>query len=159
MIYPSDHVDIMMSSIFFSSNSCVCFQVPENCVFFVNIHEPIIWRLHEMVQHLKIDRICTSQPSAVSIDPILKIGYAICRILIVFPFFFFPVVNTESSFRLLNISEVRFRVSMAMSPTQRPRGVLGFWSSLMTALGNMEHMPVGQRFNFLSVSSSFMHYS
>uniref|UniRef100_A0ACD5YZI2 Uncharacterized protein n=1 Tax=Avena sativa TaxID=4498 RepID=A0ACD5YZI2_AVESA len=92
-------------------------QVPENCVFFVNIHEPIIWRLHEMVQHLKIDRISSSQPSAVSVDPIMKIG-------------------------LLNISEVRFRVSMAMAPTQRPRGVLGFWSSLMTALGNMEHMPV-----------------
>ncbi|XP_015689233.1 uncharacterized protein LOC102707936 [Oryza brachyantha] len=92
-------------------------QVPENCVFFVNIHEPIIWRLHEMIQHLKFDRISTSQSSAVSVDPILKIG-------------------------LLNISEIRFRVSMAMSPTQRPRGVLGFWSSLMTALGNMEHMPV-----------------
>lgn len=92
-------------------------QVPESCVFLVNIHEPIIWRLHEMVQHLKFDRISSSQPSAVSVDPILKIG-------------------------LLNISEIRFRVSMAMSPTQRPRGVLGFWSSLMTALGNMEHMPV-----------------
>ncbi|XP_062219043.1 uncharacterized protein LOC133918926 [Phragmites australis] len=92
-------------------------QVPESCVFFVNIHEPIIWRLHEMIQHLKFDRIYSSQPSAVSVDPILKIGH-------------------------LNISEIRFRVSMAMSPSQRPRGVLGFWSSLMTALGNMEHMPV-----------------
>ncbi|KAL6634351.1 hypothetical protein ACP70R_027022 [Stipagrostis hirtigluma subsp. patula] len=92
-------------------------QVPDSCVFFVNIHEPIIWRLHEMIQHLKFDRIYSSQPSAVSVDPILKIG-------------------------LLNISEIRFRVSMAMSPSQRPRGVLGFWSSLMTALGNMEHMPV-----------------
>ncbi|BAF08745.2 Os02g0470400 [Oryza sativa Japonica Group] len=92
-------------------------QVPENCVFFVNIHEPIIWRLHEMIQNLKFDRISSSESSAVSVDPILKIG-------------------------LLNISEIRFRVSMAMSPTQRPRGVLGFWSSLMTALGNMEHMPV-----------------
>ena len=44
--------------------------------------------------------------------------------------------------RVLNISEVRFKVSMAMSPSQRPRGVLGFWSSLMTALGNTENMPV-----------------
>lgn len=49
--------------------------------------------------------------------------------------------------RLLNISEIRFKVSMAMSPAQRPRGVLGFWSSLMTALGNMEHMPVGLIFS------------
>ena len=31
---------------------------------------------------------------------------------------------------------------MAMSPTQRPVGVLGFWASLMTALGNTENMPV-----------------
>lgn len=31
---------------------------------------------------------------------------------------------------------------MAMSPSQRPRGVLGFWASLMTALGNTENMPV-----------------
>lgn len=44
--------------------------------------------------------------------------------------------------RLLNISEIRFKLSMTMSPTQRPKGVLGFWSSLMTALGNTEHMPV-----------------
>ncbi|PKU71895.1 hypothetical protein MA16_Dca021733 [Dendrobium catenatum] len=50
--------------------------------------------------------------------------------------------------RLLNISEVRFKVSMAMSPSQRPRGVLGFWSSLMTALGNTEHMQIriGQKY-------------
>lgn len=43
---------------------------------------------------------------------------------------------------VLNISEVRLKVSMAMSPSQRPRGVLGFWASLMTALGNTENMPV-----------------
>lgn len=43
---------------------------------------------------------------------------------------------------VLNISEIRIKVSMGMSPTQRPRGVLGFWSSLMTALGNTENMPV-----------------
>ncbi|CAL9040995.1 unnamed protein product [Musa banksii] len=91
-------------------------QVPDNSAFLVNIHEPIIWRLHEMFQQVKIDRISSSS-TAVSVDPIIKIG-------------------------LLNISEIRFKVSMAMSPAQRPRGVLGFWSSLMTALGNMEHMPV-----------------
>uniref|UniRef100_A0A0E0JZW6 Intermembrane lipid transfer protein VPS13-like C-terminal domain-containing protein n=1 Tax=Oryza punctata TaxID=4537 RepID=A0A0E0JZW6_ORYPU len=50
-------------------------QVPQNFVFFVNIHEPIIWRLHEMIQHLKFDRISSSVCSAVSVDPILKIGW------------------------------------------------------------------------------------
>lgn len=43
---------------------------------------------------------------------------------------------------MLDLSEVRFKISMTMSPGQRPRGVLGFWSSLMTALGNTENMPV-----------------
>lgn len=46
------------------------------------------------------------------------------------------------AYRVLNISEIRLKVSMAMSPGQRPRGVLGFWASLMTALGNTENMPV-----------------
>ncbi|KAJ3675683.1 hypothetical protein LUZ60_004725 [Juncus effusus] len=98
-------------------------QAPENCSFLVNIHEPIIWRLHDMIQHANIGRLTSSQAAAVSVDPIIKIG-------------------------LLNISEIRFRVSMSMSPAQRPRGALGFWASLMTALGNMEHMPVriAQRF-------------
>uniref|UniRef100_M4F1C9 Intermembrane lipid transfer protein VPS13-like C-terminal domain-containing protein n=1 Tax=Brassica campestris TaxID=3711 RepID=M4F1C9_BRACM len=61
-------------------------------------------------------RLSDSGSTAVSVDPFIQIG--------------------------VNISEVRFKVSMAMSPSQRPRGVLGFWSSLMTALGNTENMPV-----------------
>lgn len=99
-------------------------QVPDNSAFLVNIHEPIMWRLHEMFHQAKLSTVFSSSTSAVSVDPIIKIG-------------------------LLNISEIRFKVSMAMSPAQRPRGVLGFWSSLMTALGNMEHMPVriAQRFH------------
>lgn len=92
-------------------------QVPDTSVFLVNIHEPIIWRLHEMLQQVKLSSIFGSSTSAVSVDPTIKIG-------------------------LFNFSEIRFKVSMAMSPSQRPRGVLGFWSSLMTALGNTEHMPV-----------------
>ncbi|XP_028051145.1 uncharacterized protein LOC114255802 isoform X2 [Camellia sinensis] len=99
------------------------FQGPENSAFLINIHEPIIWRLHGMVQHVNLNRLYDSQSNAVSFDPIIQI----C---------------------VLNISEVRFKVSMTMSPTQRPVGVLGFWSSLMTALGNTENMPVriNQRF-------------
>ncbi|KEH32375.1 calcium-dependent lipid-binding-like protein [Medicago truncatula] len=98
---------------------------PESsAAFLINIHEPIIWRLHEMIQQVKLGRLSESQTTAASVDPIIEIG-------------------------VLNISEVRFKVSMAMSPSQRPRGVLGFWASLMTALGNTENMPVriNQRFN------------
>ncbi|KAL6952989.1 hypothetical protein U1Q18_041399 [Sarracenia purpurea var. burkii] len=99
------------------------FQGPENSAFLINIHEPIIWPLHGMIQHAKLNRLYDTQSNAVSVDPVIQIS-------------------------VLNISEVRFKVSMAMSPTQRPVGVLGFWSSLMTALGNTENMPVriNQRF-------------
>ncbi|KAF5752107.1 hypothetical protein HS088_TW01G00014 [Tripterygium wilfordii] len=97
---------------------------PDNSAFLINIHEPIIWRLHEMIQQVNLNRLYDSQTTAVSVDPIIQIG-------------------------VLNISEIRFKVTMAMSPSQRPRGVLGFWSSLMTALGNTENMPVriNQRFH------------
>ncbi|XP_047948182.1 uncharacterized protein LOC125194160 isoform X1 [Salvia hispanica] len=99
------------------------FQGPENTAFLVNIHEPIIWRLHGLIQQANISRIFDSETSSVSVDPIIQIG-------------------------VLNMSEVRFKVTMVMSPTQRPAGVLGFWASLMTALGNTENMPVrvNQRF-------------
>ncbi|GKV06822.1 hypothetical protein SLEP1_g18658 [Rubroshorea leprosula] len=100
------------------------FQGPENSAFLINIHEPIIWRIHEMIQQVNLSRLYDTNTTAVSVDPIIQIG-------------------------VLNISEVRLKVSMAMSPSQRPRGVLGFWSSLMTALGNTENMPVriNQRFH------------
>ncbi|KAH6757936.1 calcium-dependent lipid-binding family protein [Perilla frutescens var. hirtella] len=95
----------------------------KNTALLVNIHEPIIWRLHGLVRQANISRIFDSQTSSVSVDPIIQIG-------------------------VLNISECRFKVTMVMSPTQRPAGVLGFWASLMTALGNTENMPVrvNQRF-------------
>ncbi|KAK8572117.1 hypothetical protein V6N13_047732 [Hibiscus sabdariffa] len=100
------------------------FHGPDNSAFLINIHEPIIWRIHEMMQQVNLSRLYDSKITAVSVDPIIHIG-------------------------ILNISEVRLKVSMAMSPSQRPRGVLGFWSSLMTALGNTENMPVkiNQRFH------------
>ncbi|XP_020693465.1 uncharacterized protein LOC110107531 [Dendrobium catenatum] len=111
------------SSLDFCEYPYLGFQVPDNSAFLVYIHEPIIWRLHELFQQVKFGRFFGSTDTAVSVDPIIKIG-------------------------LLNISEVRFKVSMAMSPSQRPRGVLGFWSSLMTALGNTEHMQIriGQKY-------------
>ncbi|KAK3025351.1 hypothetical protein RJ639_043860, partial [Escallonia herrerae] len=93
------------------------FQGPENSAFLINIHEPIIWRLHGMIQQANLNRLYDTKATAVSVDAIIQIS-------------------------VLNISEVRFKFSMAMSPTQRPVGVLGFWSSLMTALGNTENMPV-----------------
>ncbi|XP_074383059.1 uncharacterized protein LOC141724723 isoform X2 [Apium graveolens] len=99
------------------------FQGPENSAFLINIHEPIIWRIHGMIQQINLSRLSETESTAVSVDPIIEIG-------------------------VFNFSEVRFKVSMAMSPSQRPVGVLGFWASLMTALGNTENMPIriNQRF-------------
>ncbi|MCO5593423.1 hypothetical protein L7F22_047437 [Adiantum nelumboides] len=94
-------------------------QVPSAAsnTFLVNLHEPIIWRLQQMLQHLKLNRLTSSQTTDVAVDPIISIG-------------------------LLNTSEIRFKVSLAMSPSQRPRGALGFWASLMTALGNTDDLQV-----------------
>lgn len=100
------------------------FQGPDNSAFLINFHEPIIWRIHEMIHQVNLSRLYDTKTTAVSVDPTIQIG-------------------------VLNISEVRLKVSMAMSPSQRPRGVLGFGASLMTALGNTENMPVriNQRFH------------
>ncbi|EPS74076.1 hypothetical protein M569_00677, partial [Genlisea aurea] len=92
-------------------------QGPDSTAFLVKIHEPIIWRLHELVQQANVSRTFGTQTTSVSVDPIIQLG-------------------------VLNISEVRFKLTMAMSPSQRPVGVLGFWASLMTALGNLENMPI-----------------
>ncbi|KAH7429913.1 hypothetical protein KP509_09G071300 [Ceratopteris richardii] len=94
-------------------------QVPNahNNALVVNLHEPIIWRLQQMLQHLNLERFTASQTTDVSVDPVIHIG-------------------------LLNTSEIRFKVSLAMTPSQRPRGALGFWASLMTALGNTDDLQI-----------------
>lgn len=68
--------------------------------------------------------------------------------MIIYVGFLDIVYDITLNYSVLNISEVRFKVSMAMSPSQRPRGVLGFWASLMTALGNTENMPVSILISF-----------
>lgn len=50
-------------------------QGPENSAFLINIHEPIIWRLHEMIQHINISRLYDTRRTAVSVDPFIQIGY------------------------------------------------------------------------------------
>ncbi|KAJ7520829.1 hypothetical protein O6H91_19G024200 [Diphasiastrum complanatum] len=88
-----------------------------NMCFLINIHEPIIWRLHDMFQNLNLSRLTSSQTTAVALDPIIHIG-------------------------LLSTTDFRFKVTLAMSPTQRPRGILGFWSTLLTSLGNTDDMQI-----------------
>lgn len=49
-------------------------QGPENCAFLINIHEPVIWRLHEMIQQVNIHRLYDTGRTAVSVDPFIQIG-------------------------------------------------------------------------------------
>lgn len=60
--------------------SLLIIQGPENTAFLINIHEPIIWRLHEMIQHVNFNRLYDNQTydnqtTAVAVDPIIQIGY------------------------------------------------------------------------------------
>ena len=52
------------------------FQGRENTAFLINIHEPIIWRIHEMIQQANLSRLSDSESTAVSVDPFIQIGYA-----------------------------------------------------------------------------------
>lgn len=51
-------------------------QGPESSAFLINIHEPIIWRLHEMIQQVNLNRLYENRTNVVSVDPIIEIGYA-----------------------------------------------------------------------------------
>lgn len=43
------------------------------------------------------------------------------------PFFFFS---------LIDVSELRLKLSLETAPVQRPKGVLGVWSPILSAVGN-----------------------
>ncbi|XP_073134921.1 uncharacterized protein [Henckelia pumila] len=76
----------------------------------VNIHEPIIWALIDFFNKLQLDRI--PQNSSVSqVDPEIRVD-------------------------LIDISEVRLKVSLETAPGQRPQGLLGVWSPVLSAVGN-----------------------
>lgn len=53
-------------------------QGPENSAFLINIHEPIIWRIHGMIQQINLSRLSETESTAVSVDPIFQIGYVYC---------------------------------------------------------------------------------
>lgn len=85
--YPGEHRPIILLNIYnlFSQIPLVFIvksfyflfsQGPENSAFLINIHEPIIWRLHEMIQQVDLSRLYKSQTTtAVSVDPVIQIGY------------------------------------------------------------------------------------
>ncbi|KAL6642664.1 hypothetical protein ACP70R_020845 [Stipagrostis hirtigluma subsp. patula] len=76
----------------------------------LNIHEPIIWALIDFYNNLRFIS-GSSSPTVTEVDPEIRI-------------------------ELVDISEIRLKISLETAPTQRPRGVLGIWSPVLSAVGN-----------------------
>eukprot|EP00850_Spirogloea_muscicola_P005223 SM000023S07679 [mRNA] locus=s23:814661:836470:+ [translate_table: standard] len=93
-------------------------QLPSEA-WLLSIHEPNIWRLHDLMRHLDFSRLTSheEETTAVAVDPHVRIG-------------------------LLNLSEGLLKVTSSVAPSQRPRDVLGVYSTLITSLGNTDEMPI-----------------
>ncbi|XP_028077973.1 LOW QUALITY PROTEIN: uncharacterized protein LOC114279888 [Camellia sinensis] len=87
----------------------VYIRVTEKC-WRLNIHEPIIWAFVDFYNNLQLDRVPQSS-SVTQVDPEIRID-------------------------LIDVSEVRLKVSLETAPAQRPHGVLGVWSPVLSAVGN-----------------------
>lgn len=87
-VYPYIGFQVSLHSLCFrpENTSSICFlkfahiviflyQGRENTAFLINIHEPIIWRIHEMIQQANLSRLSDSKSTAVSVDPFIQIGY------------------------------------------------------------------------------------
>lgn len=76
----------------------------------LNIHEPIIWAFVDFYNNLQLNRIPQSS-SVTQVDPEIRVD-------------------------LIDVSEVRLKISLETAPAQRPHGVLGVWSPILSAIGN-----------------------
>ncbi|XP_031125724.1 uncharacterized protein LOC116028070 isoform X1 [Ipomoea triloba] len=106
-------------------------RVTDKC-WRLNIHEPIIWAFVEFYNNLQLDRLPKST-NVSQVDPEIRID-------------------------LIDISEVRLKLSLEPAPAQRPRGVLGVWSPILSAIGNafkiQVHLrPVMRRDRFMRKSA------
>lgn len=79
-------------------------------VWRLDIHEPIIWAFIDFYRNLQLNRIPEST-SATQVDPEIRLV-------------------------LIDVSEVRLKLSLETAPSQRPYGVLGVWSPILSAVGN-----------------------
>ncbi|KAL8266737.1 hypothetical protein R6Q59_004081 [Mikania micrantha] len=76
----------------------------------LSIHEPIIWASVEFFRNLQLDHIPQSS-SVAQVDPEIRVN-------------------------LIDVSEIRLKLSLETAPAQRPHGVLGVWSPILSAVGN-----------------------
>ncbi|ONK73416.1 uncharacterized protein A4U43_C04F31270 [Asparagus officinalis] len=84
-------------------------RVTDKC-WRINVHEPIIWALVDLYSNLRLDSIPSSS-GVTQVDPEIRID-------------------------LIDVSEVRLKLSLETAPTQRPYGALGIWSPVLSAVGN-----------------------
>ncbi|KAF7828516.1 Vacuolar protein sorting-associated protein 13C [Senna tora] len=87
----------------------VYIRVTERC-WRLDIHEPMIWAIVDFFNNLQIDRFPKSS-TVIEVDP-------------------------EIRFNLIDVSEIRLKLSLETAPGQRPHGVLGIWSPVLSAVGN-----------------------
>ncbi|XVE65214.1 hypothetical protein DITRI_Ditri07aG0162900 [Diplodiscus trichospermus] len=87
----------------------VYIRVTDKC-WRLNIHEPIIWAIVDFYNNLQLDHVPQSS-SVTQADPEIRVD-------------------------LIDVSEVRLKVSLETAPAQRPHGVLGVWSPILSAVGN-----------------------
>ncbi|KAK4262505.1 hypothetical protein QN277_028058 [Acacia crassicarpa] len=87
----------------------VYIRVTEGC-WRLDIHEPIIWAIMDFYKNLQMDRFPKSS-SVTEVDP-------------------------EMRFDLIDVSEIRLKLSLETAPGQRPHGILGIWSPVLSAIGN-----------------------
>ncbi|XP_015084887.1 uncharacterized protein LOC107028368 [Solanum pennellii] len=84
-------------------------RVTDKC-WRLNIHEPIIWAFIDFYNNLQLDRLPNSS-SVSQVDPEIRVD-------------------------LIDISELRLKLSLESAPAQRPDGVLGVWGPVLSAVGN-----------------------
>ncbi|KAG4987653.1 hypothetical protein JHK85_030636 [Glycine max] len=84
-------------------------QVTDKC-WRLEIHEPIIWAIMDFYNNLQLDRLPKSS-TVTEVDP-------------------------EIRFDLIDVSEVRLKFALETAPGQRPHGILGIWSPILSAVGN-----------------------
>ncbi|XP_023553987.1 uncharacterized protein LOC111811402 [Cucurbita pepo subsp. pepo] len=87
----------------------ICVRVTEKS-WRLNIHEPVIWAVVDLYNNLQLGRLPQSS-SITQADPEIRIN-------------------------LIEISEVKLKVVLEPAPAQRPHGVLGIWSPILSAVGN-----------------------
>ncbi|XP_074317635.1 uncharacterized protein LOC141653693 isoform X2 [Silene latifolia] len=87
----------------------VYIRVTDKC-WRINIHEPIVWAVMDLYNNLQLDRL-PQNTNITQVDPEIRID-------------------------LIDVSEIRLKVALETAPAQRPHGVLGVWSPILSAFGS-----------------------